>query len=220
MRYAALFILVLFFISCKKSTTDLPATATPEAFYTVIVSVNWSSPSFTVPVDAHFTRLIGMVHAKDSFLWGQKATVGLEFLAEVGSNGRLNNEIDSIIAKQKALSRFGMNPPGITGNIDSTFKFTTGFSCFSFASMVAPSPDWFIAVNTINLLENNQWLLDKTVDLYVHDAGTEDGDIFGYDNPPTVPQQNIMVLTAANGSVLANGNPVLGKIGTIRFIKN
>lgn len=212
--------LFAFLISCNKETNILPEPPQPEAFYKITLTMNWNSPALGVPVNAHFTRLIGMVHSKDSFLWSQKATIGLEFLAEVGSNGRLNNEIDSMIARQKALERFGINPPAINGSIDSVFRFTTDFSCFSFASMIAPSPDWFIGINKYNLLVNNQWVTDKSVDLFVYDAGTEEGDVFGYNNLPTAPQQNVSILTSINGMVLANGNPVISKIGTIRFNKN
>ncbi|MEO6489203.1 MAG: hypothetical protein ABIO04_04610, partial [Ferruginibacter sp.] len=87
-------------------------------------------------------------------------------------------------------------------------------------SMIAPSPDWFIGLNGFNLLQNDQWITDKTVDLFVHDAGTEDGDVFGYDNPSTIPQQDISLLTVSNAMVLSNGNSSLAKMGTIRFLKN
>ncbi len=220
LKNPALILLFFIVISCNKETNTIPEPPQPEAFYKIILTMNWSSPPLGVPANAHFTRLIGMVHSKDSFLWKQKATIGLEFLAEVGSNGRLNNEIDSMIARQKALERFGINPPTVNGSIDSLFRFTTDYSCFSFASMIAPSPDWFIGINKYDLLVNNQWVIDKSVDLFVYDAGTEEGDVFGYNNLPTTPQQNISILNATNGMVLANGNQVISKIGTIRFIKN
>ena len=64
------------------------------------------------------------------------------------------------------------------------------------------------------------WINDATVDLIMYDAGTEDGDVFGLNNPATVPQQNIVLLTPGNASVLANGNASIAAIGTVRFIKN
>ncbi len=221
MRYLTIVLLLFILAACDKGEPTVQLPPDPQASYRVTIITNWSAPNFGVPtVNPHFTRLIGMVHSKDSFLWAQLATPGLEFVAEVGSTGRLNNEIDSMIARQKALARFGMNPPLPTGTIDSVFLFTTDHSCFSFASMIAPSPDWFIGVNKIDLLENGQWLAEKTVDLFVHDAGTEDGDVFGYDNPATVPQQNIYVLTPTTAMVLANGNATIPRIGTIKFIRN
>jgi hypothetical protein len=55
--------------------------------------------------------------------------------------------------------------------------------------------------------------------LYVYDAGTEDGDVFGYNNPGTIPQQPINLLDAAKGTVLANGSNSLKPIATVRFTR-
>ena len=85
--------------------------------------------------------------------------------------------------------------------------------------MLAPSPDWFVGVNGINLFSGNKWIIDTTINLYPHDAGTEEGDIFGYNNPATVPQQNIHLLMASQATVLANGNQLLAPIATARFTK-
>lgn len=162
-----------------------------------------------------------MVHAKDTFLWSDRpATMGLEFVAEVGSNERLMNELDAMIVKQKALSQFAIPPPVINSSVEFSLTFTTGFPAISFASMIAPSPDWFTGKNNYNLIQNNKWVDDVTIDLIIYDAGSEDGDVFGYDNPPTVPLQNVGLLTAVNATVLANGNPVIGKIASLRFIRN
>jgi len=212
---------VLFlFVACNKETAVIETPAA-QVSYKIEIQLLWISPKFTVPAYAHFTNFIGMVHTKDSFLWAPNglATTGLEFVAEVGSNGQLNKEIDSIIAKGKALSAFQILPPAIDGRYDTTFNFTLQYSSISFASMIAPSPDWFIGLNKYNLLQNGSWVKDITVPLYGYDAGTEDGDVFGYNNPETNPRQSIHLLTAANASVLANGNAQLAPMGNIRFIK-
>ena len=86
--------------------------------------------------------------------------------------------------------------------------------------MIAPSPDWFMGLNNFHLFRNNKWVDDISVDIRLYDAGTEDGDVFGYDNPATIPQQNISFLTPFNAAVLANGNPEIYAIGVARFVKN
>lgn len=213
-------IIIACFISCNKQDIVLQPIS-DSASYRVILTTKWSSPVFSVPADAHLTILVGMVHVKDTFLWSNNpASTGLEFVAEVGSNWRLMNELDTIIAKQKALSQFAVLPPVINSSIEFPLTFTTGFPAISFASMIAPSPDWFTGINNYSLIQNNNWIDDVTIDLIIYDAGSEDGDVFGYNNPPTVPLQNVSVLTAANATVLANGNPVIGKIATLRFIRN
>ncbi len=193
-----------------------------EVTYRVELKLDWSTPKFSLPAsNPHFTWFIGMIHQKDSFLWAANglASEGLEFLAEVGSNGRLNNEIDNIISTGKGLSRFGFPSPPITGGFDSSFRFTAQQSCISFASMIAPSPDWFVGLNNFNLLKDNIWMSDVTVPLFLYDAGTEDGDVFGYDNPATSPRQPVGILNAAAATVLSNGNSALAPIGSLRFIK-
>ena len=83
--------------------------------------------------------------------------------------------------------------------------------------MIAPSPDWFIGINSVSLYRNREWLKDTTIQLQVYDAGTEEGDIFGYNNPASVPQQPIQLLTPAKAMVLANGNISLAPIAQVRI---
>ena len=85
--------------------------------------------------------------------------------------------------------------------------------------MIAPSPDWFMGLHDVNLFKNNHWVSDTTINLLVYDAGTEEGDVFGYNNPDTSPQEPVALLTATNASVLANSNPFIGAIGTVRFVR-
>lgn len=85
--------------------------------------------------------------------------------------------------------------------------------------MIAPSPDWFIGLSGLNLFANKKWMTDTTVQLFVYDAGTEDGYVFGYNNLPTNPQQPIHLLTVNEAMVLANGNTQLKAIAEIRLTK-
>ena len=217
------------FASCKKEQTEKSAAAPveipvpfSEASYKMTVTLNWQSPRFTVPAGAHVTALIGMIHSKDTTLWkpGSLASRGLEDVAEIGNNTIMNLELDSVIAKNKAISKFQIAPPGVTGTLEMDFNFNTNYSCISFASMIAPSPDWFMGLHDINLFQNNAWVNDITLDIMLYDAGTEDGDVFGYNNPATNPQQRISFLRSLNASVLANGNPEIYSIGTAKFVKN
>lgn len=222
MKIAVYFFLSVTFFTCHKNR-DVLTVPYSEASYKIIISMNWASPAFGVPAGAHFTSFTGMVHNKDTFLWkpGAYATKGLEDVAEVGSNINMNIEIDAILFKNKGLSKFTIPPPNVTGTIDTNLTLNTFNPYISFASMIAPSPDWFIGLHDFSLLDNNNaWINDITVNLLVYDAGTEDGDVFGYNNPETTPKQSIALLTPANGSVLANGNTSIAAIGTVRFIKN
>ena len=55
--------------------------------------------------------------------------------------------------------------------------------------MVAPSPDWFVGVSGLPLLNSSgRWLRSHTVNLYPWDAGTEDGTDFSLNNADTDPK--------------------------------
>ena len=52
--------------------------------------------------------------------------------------------------------------------------------------MVAPSPDWFVGVSGLPLLnDQGRWLRAHEVHLYPWDAGTEDGSEFSTTNVAT-----------------------------------
>jgi hypothetical protein len=218
MRYLLLIFLAYAVFSCNKTDVQEPLVYS-EATYKMTVTMNWKTPQFSVPNGAHITPIVGMIHSRDTFLWKESllSTPGLEDVAEIGNNLKMNTEIDGILLKNKAGSKFQIPPPSITGTSDSTLKFTTTFPNISFASMIAPSPDWFMGINNVSLFQNNKWVTDLTLNIKLYDAGTEEGNVFGYNNPVTNPQQTIMLLTPA--SVLANNNTSIATIATVRFLR-
>ena len=219
MKFIAISIfLSLIVFSCKKNTPTLFS----EAKYTIEITGKWTEPDFTVPVGVHFTSVAGMVHNNSTYLWriGTNASLGVENVAETGSTTNLRSEIDSIVAKGLAISLVVINAPSPNGKTKTAIYCNSNFSRISFQSMIAPSPDWFIGLDAFNLYPNNQWISDTTINLYVNDAGTEDGDVFGYNNPATIPQENIQQLSSEKATVLSNRNNPLKSIATVRFIRN
>lgn len=192
-----------------------------EATYSMKVTMQWTMPQFTVPGGAHVTTIIGMVHSKDTFLWKENiyATLGLEDVAEMGNTTKMNAELDVIISALKAGSKFQLPAPPINGSSEVTLKLSTAYPNVSFASMIAPTPDWFLGISNISLVKDNRWLDSLILPVRVYDAGTEQGNVFSLNNPATIPQEVVNILTPANGSVLANGNSSLAAIATVRFIK-
>ncbi len=210
----------IFFLSFCKKQSD-PVSGFSEAAYRVVLSGKWRSPEFNVPPGAHFTPVIGMVHSNNSYLFepGKLASNGVERVAEDGNSFPLLAEIDSLVAIKKALSDFIIFTPSVTGDVNGTFSANSNYPFFSFESMIAPSPDWFIGLHKLDLMPGGKWITDTTINIYVYDAGTEDGDLFGQSNPDSSPHQPISLLTPAKGSVLANGNPALAPMATIRLVK-
>jgi hypothetical protein len=213
----ALLIVILF--SCKKDEVSAPVFS--EARYSIEITGKWKAPEFVVPGGVHFTTVLGMVHSSETYLWkpGTKASLGVENVAEAGNAYPLLYEIDTAIATGKSIALIAITAPLPTGSSKVNVYCTSNYSYISLETMLAPTPDWFTGINGFNLFENKRWVTDTTINLYAYDAGTEDGDVFGYNNPSTMPQQNVQLLTPLNASVLANGNSVLAPIATVRFTK-
>lgn len=215
-------------ISCKKENTIAPetivaiaSTIDSTASYKIIITGTWAAPQHTIPPNAHFTQFIGLIHSGDCNVYkvGALASKGVENVAEVGSGTVLKKEMDSLIASNKALNKFSLTIPGIIGKDSTNISVNIKNAKISFESMLAPTPDWFAGIDSYSLIQNNKWVNDITIPIYGYDAGTEDGDVFGYANPATVPQQPISLMTPANASVIANGNAAIAPFAILRLVK-
>ena len=63
---------------------------------------------------------------------------------------------------------------------------------------VAPSPDWFVGVDSLDLRdEDGGWSREVIVELYPWDAGTDSGASYASANAPTNPAEPIFLMPAA-----------------------
>jgi hypothetical protein len=85
----------------------------------------------------------------------------------------------------------------------------------SVVSMLAPSPDWFIAVSNINLIENAEWVSSKTITVDIYDSGTDNGATFTSPDEPTDPRVPIFEINTPPLAV----NNVVAPLGSITFTK-
>jgi len=85
----------------------------------------------------------------------------------------------------------------------------------SVVSMLAPSPDWFIAVSNTNLIENNEWVTSKTIAVDIYDSGTDNASTFRSPDEPTLPP---LPIDNINTPPLAVNN-VVAPLGSITFTK-
>jgi len=91
----------------------------------------------------------------------------------------------------------------------SGIEVSEDFPLLSLVSMIAPSPDWFIGLNSFSLLDgSNNWKTSISIDMFPTDAGTDSGTNYESPNNVTTPQENISNLQGINPF---NSN----KIGTI-----
>jgi len=77
--------------------------------------------------------------------------------------------------------------------------------------MIAPSPDWFIAVRDVELFEKNKWITEKSLQVGDYDAGTDAGTTFT--SPNQTENKTIQKITTPPLAVDGKVN----SMGTITF---
>lgn len=169
------------------------------ANYDIAVSTIWTTAQHTsVPGNAHWSPLIGATHnTADEFMSiGSLATTGVKNVAETGNGNAFSAEINAAITAGRAdqLLVDGFAPfAGNNSNANfSSLEISEDFPLITLISMVAPSPDWFIAVNSLNLRSgnnavNNGWKDTFTMDVFVYDSGTDDGTNYSSANSANTP---------------------------------
>ncbi|MCH9697388.1 MAG: spondin domain-containing protein [Gammaproteobacteria bacterium] len=180
------------------------------ARYRVTFEAVWSRTTHPdqFPPGPHFSPLIGMTHQSSATLWqsGRLASEGIEQMAELGATGVLSDEVSALIEAAQAefiLSGSGIGlSPGFTS---FEFDITQAFPLVSLVSMIAPSPDWFIGINSFNLRQNGQWIEQTSVELFPYDSGTDSGLTFTSSNADTNPAEPIARI---NDSPFANSAPL------------
>ncbi|MDE2881916.1 MAG: tandem-95 repeat protein [Acidobacteriota bacterium] len=181
---------LLLAVPISTALSALPA-APQTVTYEVKFQGNWTLESTPggVVAGAHFTTLIGGVHGSGVTFWkgGEQASPGVEIVAESGSTGTFRGEV---VASPHTLSviQQGVSGGG-TGTATFTVDVTRSHPLVTLLSMIGPSPDWFVGVTGLSLLDGaNQWRQTHVVNLYPYDAGTEDGTEFSLSNDDTDPQ--------------------------------
>ena len=182
-------------------------TATYHAEFTGAFTTDALVAGVGVPGGAHFTTLIGSVHNQGVVFWerGGTASAGTEIMAETGSAGTLRSEVvaagqDSASIIQQTLSGGG------TASADFEIEVSGEHASVMLASMLAPSPDWFVGVSGLPLLgADGHWVHQAKVELFPYDAGTENGERFSLNNDATIPQGTI---TSLRDTGFFYGDPV------------
>lgn len=210
-----LFLSFVFLVSCDSlDINGVEQQNTPEGVllssvdcrrlqeYKVTLIGLWSagSHSSTFPSKNHFSSPIAISHQNSVRIFeiGQFASVGMESLSETGDISILENEIKVFQISNKVLN-YSVGTQLSSGLSRTTLDiaFTDDFSRLSFASMIAPSPDWFVGVSNYNLCLQNRWIESVSLDLYAQDAGTDDGDSFNSADLNAKPKKVIQILESS-----------------------
>ena len=202
-----LLILLLFVLSIP------PCLGQTSALYDITFASTWNSTDHgSLPGNAHWSKLVGATHkTSNAFLQiGEFATTGIKNIAETGNNTIFNTEVTMEISNGEADQYInGPNLGTATGDMFiSDLEVTKAFPLLTLVSMIAPSPDWMIAINGYNLLDAvGNWKTSVTLDIFAYDSGTDSGTDYSSSNSSTDPFQSISMII---------GSPFQGnKIGTL-----
>ena len=173
-----------------------------SAEYELVFKATWSSLTHPTdfPSDPHFSGLIGAAHSPDATVWedGMLASPGIKNMAETGGKTPLDSEIEQLIAEGNTcelISGSGIKPA--PGEASVTFTVTEECPLVSVVSMIAPSPDWFVGVSSLDLRGDGEWIDQLAIDLYPWDAGTDSGETYAAANDPTVEPEPVFLMAPA-----------------------
>ena len=212
------------------STTVTIAQST--ASYNITFSSTWENEivdpvkgnsTAAIPGNAHWSNLVGATHNSNYTMveMGTLASTGIKNVAETGNNNALMAEVLNLVNMPDEGMRHadqwlqqGFSPfAAISSATLSNVVVSSDYPLLSLVSMIAPSPDWMIAINSVNLREGGTWVNEIVIDLFPYDAGTDAGATYGAANMPMVDPDPI--------SVLINSGPFNAKpIGTITITFN
>ena len=214
---------ILALTACGGSSPVVPAppvapapTPTPAATarYRVTFDAAWSAQTHPtdIPGNPHFSGLIGGTHRSTVKFWqeGGFASEGIQLMAERGRQTPLDLEVGAAVASGHAQYVLaGSDVPRSPGTVSHEFDVARDYPLVTLVTMAAPSPDWFVGVSGLSLIENGSWVGEKVVSLHAFDAGTDSGATFSSADVKTSPPQPIHRITT--GPLVVGGSvPPLG----------
>ncbi len=170
--------------------------AQETAEYDLRVELDWQTQG--EPENPHWSRLLAVTHTSRYVLFadGQTASSGLALVATNGRVSVLEAELAEAGRRNRAASPVVV--PGLPngqGVFELTLTATERMHYVSFATMLAPSPDWFTGASGVALRDEDGWIDSVRVPLWVWDAGADSGSSFSSPNTVTQPRESVRLLT-------------------------
>jgi hypothetical protein len=184
------------------------------ATYDITFQSTWNEAEHSsIPANAHWSDLVGATHnnVNEFVSLGEVATTGIQNVAELGNNTQFFNEVNQAISNNNANQWLQQNFSPVAAISSATLlnvEVNEDYPLLTLMSMVAPSPDWFIAINSLNLRNNtnDDWKDTFSIDVFAYDAGTDNGSDYNSPNSPNTPVAISMI----------NGFPInSNKMGTL-----
>lgn len=169
--------------------------------YEVSLDSLWNAQTHPVdyPENAHYSAHVGATHNENYSLWapGAMSSPGMTTLAELGLPSPTNSEVEAAIEAGHA-DQFIQMPAVAVGETNRTFRVSDSHSMISMATMIAPSPDWFIGFHDVQLIDDDgNWIEQQSLDAWPYDAGTDSGVTYRSSNEVTDPLEAISRIEVA-----------------------
>lgn len=179
--------------------------------YHVSIENTWSEVTHPglFPEAAHFSWLGGGTHNDQTSYWnvGEVASDEIVQMAETGVIKRLVEQIDADPDAYSVIDlRHWFCPDEIDvkscGPTSFSFDAHRDFPFLTLTTMLGPSPDWFVGVSSLPLLEGDAWVEQIELELYPYDAGTRSDNVFELFGTLTDPPEPIQLITEESGQII------------------
>ncbi len=184
-------VLIVVFSACSAEKKD-----NYQEVYEVEMIGKWSSSTHPTdfPSNAHFSPMVALSHLEglDVIGEGLTATDGMKEMAETGKTAKLDKEFLKFHNQTYSLDREIGESFTTPGRNKMLIGVERGRHHISVFSMIAPSPDWFVAATT-SLIDSKdgKWYNEVTVHSTTYDAGTDSGLSFTAANNETDPIEGV-----------------------------
>jgi hypothetical protein len=196
------------------------AMMTDPVEYTVVLKGRWTAANFPLeyPAGAHFSGFIGASHGASFTLFreGAMPSAGLERLSETGRHMPLDGEIKAAIAKGTAGTLVESGPiKDFADSAVAIVKVDARNPLVSLVAMIAPSPDWFTGIASVDLRDEKGWTASKTIELWAWDSGGDDGTTYLAADVDTSPKKATTRASTQHFAPKGKAEPV----ATITFVR-
>lgn len=224
--YSLFIVSALLFVSCGSDDEGSPEGPNPgpeqiEATYRLTLTTNFTEDTHPndYPAGASFGPVLGYAHnvSTDIFSVGSLSSDAFGNYMATGDVNPLvtaltptdDGDTDDVVVSVAAGGEVG---PTSSTSVNVTVTPSSGR--ISFVARLNPSPDWFVGVNSFNVLGADNLLIeDETIELFPLDAGIDAGATYTGDADP-----NSETIKEINGFPFSDGGiSTLNALGTLRI---
>lgn len=195
---------MLFFLAVALATASATRTCRGSATYEVTFkNIMYSRRFPKVPNNLKlvYSPLLAVSHSprQSVLVLRSYASDGVEKIAEQGDASVLKGALKSLIGKGVNTVKVASGPTMLGKKTTLKVKVDCKNPYISALAMIAPSPDWLVAMSNFKAVRNGYFVKYASGKLFAYDAGVDDGGDFTAPNDlsrdiPTKPQQNIVPL--------------------------